>query len=140
MQKIILDTNVIVSALIQQGYPYKVVDKVLTSGDIGLCVSEKLLQEYYEVLFRPKFSNITDFFVNAHVLLLRIETISQKFQPQITLDILPDKDDNMLLELAEESKADFLITGNINDFIIPSYKQTRILTPKEYLELETTRL
>ena len=135
MQKIILDTNVVVSALIQQSYPYKVVDRVLTSGDINLCVSEKLLQEYYEVLFRPKFSSITDFFVNAHVLLLRIETISQKFIPQVTLDILPDKDDNMLLELAEESKADFLITGNTNDFIIPSYKQTRILTPKEYLEL-----
>ena len=135
MQKVILDTNVIVSALIQQSYPYKVVDRVLTSEDISLCVSDKLLQEYYEVLFRPKFSKITDFFINAHVLLLRIETISQKFIPQITLDILPDKDDNMLLELAQESKADFLITGNINDFVIPSYKQTKILTPREYLEL-----
>lgn len=134
MQKIILDTNVIVSALIQQSYPYKVVDKVLTSEEISLCVSDKLLQEYYEVLFRPKFSRFTDFFVNAHVLLLRIETISQKFTPQVTLDILPDKDDNILLELAQESRADFLITGNTNDFVITSYKQTAILTPKEYLE------
>ena len=136
MQKVILDTNVIVSALIQQSYPYKVVDKVLTSGNISLCVSDKLLQEYYEVLFRPKFSKFTDFFVNAHVLLLRIETISQKFIPQATLNILSDKDDNMLLELAQESKADFLITGNTNDFVIPNYKQTKILTPKEYLELD----
>ena len=51
--------------------------------------------------------------------------------------ILDTNDDNMLLELAEESKADFLITGNTNDFIIPSYKQTRILTPREYWELES---
>jgi predicted nucleic acid-binding protein len=73
--------------------------------------------------------------VNAHVLLLRIETISRKFVPQVALNVLPDKDDNMLLELAQESEADFLVTGNTNDFVIPSYQQTRILTPKEYFEL-----
>ncbi|MCL2304699.1 MAG: putative toxin-antitoxin system toxin component, PIN family [Planctomycetaceae bacterium] len=135
MQKIILDTNVIVSALIQQGYPYKVLEKVLTSGNTTLCVFDKLLQEYHEVLFRPKFTGFTDFFVNAHVLLLRMETISRKFTPQIALNILPDKDDNMLLELALESNADFLVTGNTNDFMISSYLRTRILTPKEYFEL-----
>jgi putative PIN family toxin of toxin-antitoxin system len=135
MQKIILDTNVIVSALIQQGYPYKVLNQVLTSGDVTLCVSEKLLQEYHEVLFRPKFARFADFFVNAHVLLLRIETISRKFAPQVALDVLPDKDDNMLLELALESKADFLVTGNTNDFAISTFRQTGILTPKEYFEL-----
>ena len=135
MQKIILDTNVIVSALIQQSYPYKVVEKVLESEDIRLCVSDDLLREYYEVLFRPKFIKFTDFFVNAQTLLLRIETMSQKFTPQVTLNILPDKDDNMLLELALESRADFLVTGNTNDFVIPGYEQTRILTPREYLEL-----
>jgi putative PIN family toxin of toxin-antitoxin system len=135
MQKIILDTNVIVSALIQRSYPYKVLEHVLTTENITLCVSDKLLQEYHEVLFRPKFTRFTDFFVNAHVLLLRIETISRKFTPQATLNVLPDQDDNMLLELAQESKADFLVTGNTSDFVIPSYQQTRILTPKEYFEL-----
>ena len=135
MQKIILDTNVIVSALIQQGYPHLVLGKVLTSANITLCVSDKLLQEYHEVLFRPKFTRFADFFVNAHVLLLRIETISRKFSPQVALNVLSDKDDNMLLELALESKADFLVTGNTNDFVIPNYEQTRILTPKEYFEL-----
>ena len=135
MQKIILDTNVIVSALIQQGYPHQVLGKVLTSANITLCVSDPLLQEYHEVLFRPKFTRFADFFVNAHVLLLRIETISRKFTPQVALQILPDKDDNMLLELALESQADFLVTGNTKDFVIPCYGQTRILTPKEYFEL-----
>ena len=135
MQKIILDTNVIVSALIQRSYPYQVLDMVLASGNITLCVSEKLLQEYHEVLFRPKFARFADFFVNAHVLLLKIDTISRKFTPQVVLDVLPDKDDNMLLELALESQADFLVTGNTNDFMISGYGRTRILTPKEYLEL-----
>jgi len=135
MQKIILDTNVVVSALIQRGYPYKVLDQVLTTGNITLCVSDKLLQEYHEVLFRPKFTRFADFFVNAHVLLLRMETISRKYVPQVAIHLLQDKDDNMLLELAQESKADCLVMGNTRDFVIPNYQQTRILTPKEYLEL-----
>lgn len=38
------------------------------------------------------------------------------------------------LELADISKADFIITGNTNDFTMQIYNQTRILTPKEYWE------
>ena len=67
-------------------------------------------------------------------MLIEIEVRSEKYKPSITLDLINDKDDNMLLELADESKADFLITGNSNDFIFPSYKQTKIVTPKEYWE------
>jgi predicted nucleic acid-binding protein len=38
----------------------------------------------------------------------------------------------MLLELADICSADFLITGNVNDFTFPKYKETKIITPKEY--------
>nr|AGS53598.1 hypothetical protein [uncultured bacterium contig00070] len=54
--------------------------------------------------------------------------------PTSNIDLLSDKDDNMFLELAEESEADFLITGNINDFTISEYKKTLIVTPKQYWE------
>jgi predicted nucleic acid-binding protein len=40
----------------------------------------------------------------------------------------------MILELAEESKADFIITGNTNDFTMNKHKKTKIVTPKEYWE------
>jgi predicted nucleic acid-binding protein len=40
----------------------------------------------------------------------------------------------MILELAEESNANFIITGNTNDFTMPEYKKTKIVTPKEYWE------
>jgi len=48
--------------------------------------------------------------------------------------LLGDKDDNMLLELAHESRANFLITGNTNDFTISKYKETLIVSPKDYWE------
>ncbi len=48
--------------------------------------------------------------------------------------MISDKDDNKLLELAEVYKAEFLITGNHNDFTMSEYKTTKIITPKEYWE------
>jgi len=40
-----------------------------------------------------------------------------------------------LLELAVESKADFIITGNTTDFTMTEFHGTRIVTPKEYWDL-----
>jgi predicted nucleic acid-binding protein len=40
----------------------------------------------------------------------------------------------MFLELADECAADFIITGNTNDFTFSEYNNTRIITAKEYWE------
>lgn len=59
---------------------------------------------------------------------------AELYKPNIKLNIITDQDDNMILELAEESNADFIITGNTNDFTMSAYKSTKIVTPKEYWE------
>ena len=92
MQNIIIDTNVLVSALIQKNYPYHIMHDLF------------------------------------------IEHKSTRYSPRITLDLISDRDDNKILELADECSADFVITGNTTDFIFPRYKQTMIVTPKEYWE------
>jgi putative PIN family toxin of toxin-antitoxin system len=132
MQKIVIDTNVLVSALIQRSYPYQIVYDLFIGGKIQLCVSEPLMKEYYEVLARPKFARYPDFISRAELLLAEIEIRALKFTPTIRLDIISDKDDNMILELADECMADFVVTGNTNDFIMSYYKQTKIITPQEY--------
>ena len=63
MQKIILDTNVVVSSLIQRGYPHKIIFELFADDKFLLFVSEELMSEYYEVLSRPKFAKFPDFFV-----------------------------------------------------------------------------
>jgi predicted nucleic acid-binding protein len=57
-----------------------------------------------------------------------------RYKPRITLDLISDKNDNKILELADECGADFIITGNTNDFTFPLYKQTKVVTPKDYWE------
>ena len=132
MQKIVIDTNVIVSSLIQKNYPYFIVYELFLENKFELCISEKLIDEYYDVLTRPKFKKFPDFFNCAEKILTNIELKAKKFSPTITLELISDNSDNMILELAEECSADFIITGNITDFTFPTYKQTKILTPKEY--------
>lgn len=134
MQKNVIDTNVIVSSLIQRNYPYKIIYELFTHNKFMLCISEELMSEYYEVLSRPKFAKFPDFFGKAENLLADIETKATKFVPSVKFDLISDKDDNMILELADECKADFIITGNTNDFTFSKFKETKIVSPKEYWE------
>ena len=92
------------------------------------------MAEYYDVLRREKFARFHDFFSRAEALLVEIETKATMFKPKIRLNLISDADDNMVLELADECIADFVITGNTTDFIFPTYKETKIVTPKEYWE------
>lgn len=132
MQKIIIDTNVFVSALIQRSYPHHIVIDVFSNDKIELCISEELFAEYFNVLNRKKFSKYPDFITNAQAILVDIEKMAVKFYPTVRLEIIHDADDNKLLELLETCNADFLITGNTNDFTMQEYKGTKIITPKEY--------
>lgn len=72
MQKIVIDTNVIVSSLIQRSYPYKIINELFIENKFSLCVSDEILLEYYEVLQRNKFAKFHDFFARAETLLVNI--------------------------------------------------------------------
>ena len=133
--RIILDTNVIVSALIQRNYPYFILDNILADNNLDLCISPKLFAEYLDVLNRNKFSRFPDFHARAQALLADIEGRSTMFEPSITVSIIKDDADNRLLELAEACNADYIVTGNTNDFTILEYKGTKIVSPKDFFEL-----
>lgn len=132
MQKIVLDTNIIVSFLIQRGYSYLIVSELFIENKVTLCVSDELLAEYHDVLKRKRFGKYPDFVSNAETMLADIEAKSKKFFPKKKLTVIKDEGDNKLLELAEECKANFLVTGNTNDFTMKKFKKTQIVTPENY--------
>ena len=133
--RLILDTNVFVSANIQRSYPYFIVDRVFASPELILCTSDQLFAEYVEVLNREKFAKFPDFHVRAQTLLSDIETYSIRFTPTVKVDLIGDEPDNRLLELAVTCNADYLVTGNIKDFTFVDYKGTKIVSPKEFFEV-----
>ena len=85
--RIVIDTNVMVSSLIQKSYPYTIVNELFIDNKIELCVSEELIAEYYEVLRREKFSRFQDFFIRAETLIAEIEDRATMFEPKIKFNI-----------------------------------------------------
>ena len=136
MQSIVLDTNVVVSALISKNSPpSQIIDELVLNRKVELFASDETLAEYVEVLGRDKFARFPDFKSRAETLLNRLIEISTKHFPDIRLDIIADDDDNRFLELALVAQPDFLITGNTNDFTMQTIGRTRIVTPREYCDL-----
>ena len=72
---------------------------------------------------------------NAEFLIARITEISEIYYPTNKINLISDEADNRLLELAQLSKADFLITGNTNDFKLNKFENSKIITPKEFWEV-----
>lgn len=134
MQKIIIDTNIVVSAVIQNSYPHYIVYEHIFNKKVQLCLSKELWTEYCEVLARPKFSKIPNFKSHVDIVLNKFIKFAIFYEPKISLQIIKDVTDNKLLELADESNSDFLITGNHVDFKISNYNKTLILSPRNYWE------
>jgi putative PIN family toxin of toxin-antitoxin system len=132
MQKLILDTNVIVSALISISIPTKISYELVLTEKVEICLSEVVLVECVEVLNREKFSKFAHFKTKAEVVLNRLREIATFYQTDRKIEVLTDTSDNKFLELAAVSAADYLTTGNTLDFTITEFEYTKILTPREY--------
>jgi putative PIN family toxin of toxin-antitoxin system len=132
--RLILDTNVLVSANIQRSYPYFIVDRVFADPNVKLCFSEELFAEYVEVLNREKFSKIPDFHSKVQTLLNDIETYGVRFTPTSKVELIGDEPDNRLLELAETCGADYLVTGNTNDLLWMNIKGQELCHQKNSLK------
>lgn len=123
----------LVSSLIQKSFPHLILNLVI-DRKVEVCLSNELLEEYYAVLRREKFSRYQDFYKNAEQLMVNLQQSCIYFKPSNKLEVISDKDDNKLMELAEVSSADFLVTGDVNDFTMSQFKETKIVTPKVYWE------
>ena len=134
MQKIILDTNVIVSALISKSYPYRILYNYVFARKVVLCISDEIIEEYIEVLNRAKFEKFLNFKNNAEVVLNKLIEISVSYTPTEKILIISDLTDNKFLELAKESNSEFLITGNHKDFDFEVFENTKIVSPGLYIE------
>ncbi len=139
MQNLILDTNVIVSALISNSVPTKILYELVLTQKVQTCLSDEIFAEYVEVMNREKFVKYINFKAQADVVLNKLREISRFYKPDRKINILTDTSGNKFLELAAVSSAGYLITGNTLDFQITEFEYTRILTPREYWDYFDTK-
>jgi uncharacterized protein len=133
--RVVLDTNILVSALIGNSYPKQIIYECIFDHKIILCVSPQILKEYHEVLNRSKFDKFKDFKKKALILLDYFEEIAEYYEPTIKLDFISDEADNRFLELALTANAQYIVTGNFTDFDFAEYKSIKIVSPKYFYEL-----
>ena len=129
--KIVLDTNVVVSGLLQaQGNPAQVLALVL-SGAIQICHDKRILAEYAEVLARPRFKFDPK---RVREVLNKIETdgLAVDAAGESNLN-LPDPDDEPFLAVALAASADFLVTGNLADYPPDKRRGCAVVSPAAFL-------
>lgn len=133
--RIVVDTNVFISALIgQYSYPYRIFNDLILTGEVVLCFSPALISEYESVSSRDKFKRFPLFADRATAFLSALKSIAFLTEPTETLDVIRDEPDNRILELAVAAQAVAIVTGNSTDFTFASYRGISIVPPKVFYE------
>lgn len=128
MKRIVLDTNVLVSALLTPfGASSRILDLVLV-GDVVLLFDDRILVEYEEVLKRKRFG-----FNPSHTehLLEYIKAAGEHVPAHPSRVMLRDPNDAPFFEVAVSGRADALVTGNKRHY---PRRTVPILNPGEFLE------
>ncbi|WP_299014792.1 putative toxin-antitoxin system toxin component, PIN family [uncultured Polaribacter sp.] len=131
-RKIILDTNLWISFLISK--KFSDIDDLIENKGLILIFSNELLEEFIDVVNRPKFKK---YFSKKDVekILKYFDQFAELVKVKSKMNICRDKKDNFLLDLAIDSKADYLITGDKDLLILEKINKTEILTLSEFLKL-----
>ena len=131
MNKVVLDTNVLISAIVFGGKPRDVFDRIL-KGQVRLAISADILDEMAGVLSGKKFQ-----YPNGVIQSIRhaIEDLAEIVTPQKAVNtIKEDPDDNRILECALESNAHLVISGDHHLLELKEYRNIKIISPSDYLK------
>jgi uncharacterized protein len=130
MIRVVLDTNIILSSLLQPLGPPAKVMYLARRGLLQLCMSGPIYAEYEEVIQRPRFSRIS---AAIGPTLQFVRESGLWVRPAESLKVCKDPDDDIFVECAEKADASWLVTGNVQDFP-PEWRGTQIVTPRHFLD------
>lgn len=111
--KAVLDTNVVVSALLKQEGREALILGLAIGQRFQPVASEELLAEYGRVLARPRFRFIPN---RAQQAIRNMRQASLIVAPKAHPLVCHDPDDDMVVACAVAGNADFIVTGNQRDF------------------------
>jgi len=135
--RVILDTNLWISFLISKDFSK--LDEIIFSKKSILIFSQELLEEFLEVVKRPKFRR---YFAQTDIeeLLETIDEYGEFIVVKSRIEICRDVKDKFLLSLAVDGKADFLLTGDQDLLMIEKIGNTNIKTISSFFEDEVNKI
>jgi len=131
--RVVVDTNVVISGLLFNGTPGRLIS-LWKRGQIKPLTSAEIIDEVIRVLAYPKFKlseSEINYLLNIEILphFDVIET-KQKFSSIIKEDPSDDK----FIHCAEAGKANYIISGDQHLLSLKRYKKIQIITPERLLK------
>lgn len=123
--KVIVDTNILVSAVLRGRTPKEVIQFIIDTPDCDWLVSKEILEEYKQVLSRPKFK-LTPEIINQWWFVL--DTVTRVVEVTNVVDFPRDRKDAKFLACALATDADFLLTGDKDFEEAKNLGKTRIIS------------
>jgi putative PIN family toxin of toxin-antitoxin system len=134
MPRIVLDTNVLISALIKPGKPRDLLLEI-AKGKFQLVLSRQILDEFARTVADPKISRYVDEeditrYIKVIGSAATIISVKSRFRV-----VKQDPSDDIILRTAYDGKARYVVTGDEHLLSLKQYRRVKILTISEALEM-----
>src|SRR3989344_920626 len=131
-RKVVLDTNILISALGWKGKPRQIFRKIL-DGKFDLVISHNQLYELLRVMNYPNFNFKQEQKVLFLTIIIEVATVIETVGNLRVIE--DDHDDNVILESAIVGNVDFIISGDEHLLKLKKYEKVMIVTAAEFLNL-----
>ena len=134
--RVVVDMNVLISATIKPNSPLAQILVYLRNGRFEFLYFPEFLKEYAEVVSRPHLwekYHLDKDEIAAAIQVMENRGVLVYIVTQV--DICRDSDDNILLSLALDGKADYIVTGDKDLLDMVSFREIPILKPAEFLAM-----
>jgi len=132
--RLVLDTNTVVSGLLWDNTPSKLIDAGL-EGQVELFTSQPLLLELEDVLLRSKFAQrVAGSGLSVQGLIARYAVLAQSVVQAAILPVSADPDDDHVLACAVAVNAHMIVSGDAHLLNLKHYQGIEILNARRALE------
>lgn len=135
--RVVLDTNVFISAFLWRGIP-KEIFKLAKRGKITICVSGEIVEEFQKVLSYPKFQDpLTIIKKTPSEIVNEFLEIVEYYSPKkfSTIIIKDDPSDDKFLACAVSCQASFVVSGNKHLLKLKKFQGISIVSSREFLNI-----
>ena len=134
--RIVLDTNVVTSALLWRGIPYQLLQTLRLRSNLQLYSSAALLQELADVLTRQSLAKqLASINKQTGDVLLDYTSAVQIIEAApLARPVCRDPDDDAVLALAVAAQADLIVSGDQDLLVIGQFEDIPIVTARVALE------
>ena len=133
--RVVLDTNILISALIRPKSVARQIYEAARSGRIALVTCDAQLDEFRRVTRYPRVQQYIRP-SEAGTMLNELRELAVYIEVKEKVDVSPDPADNFLFAMAQAGEVDYLVTGDKADVLaLERHGKTRIVTVRKLIEI-----